>query len=459
MDARKLRYLMFALTLCATTAVRSETIQSRNFLVTASDPAVARQIAEAAETYRRELAIFWLGEPLPNWSRPCKLKVRVGSLGAAGQTTFQFVRGEVINWDMFVQGSLERILDSVLPHEINHTIFACHFRRPLPRWADEGAATLFEHESEQAKQLALLKRVIRGGKENFTLRQLLAMKEYPRGMRPMLILYSQGYALADFLVQQKGRTEYLKFLSDGEKMGWERAIRTHYAHQGIDALERNWTGWILAGMPKLTPATDELVASKGRTPSSLRPDLQIAGSERPEVLRAQSPDSEDSPRGGLASEFVAARDQAQPASTRERRQVQANPRPKSRTRSGGREEGSLSTKLQEPRFATIEAPEPKANTGSRSGGHATLTSPDSDEPSIFESKVASTLDAAFRQPSAQAPPHQQHLQQTASTTRADTEQSFSDPFSFSPAASPRKRNVESGSSPQWAGFPGQSKSF
>ena len=34
-----------------------------------------------------------------------------------------------------------RILDSVLPHEITHTIFATHFGQPLPRWADEGACT------------------------------------------------------------------------------------------------------------------------------------------------------------------------------------------------------------------------------------------------------------------------------------------------------------------------------
>ena len=53
---------------------------------------------------------------------------------------------------MHIQGSRERILDSVLPHEITHTIFATHFGRPLPRWADEGACTTVEHVSEKAKQ-------------------------------------------------------------------------------------------------------------------------------------------------------------------------------------------------------------------------------------------------------------------------------------------------------------------
>ena len=57
---------------------------------------------------------------------------------------------------MNVQGSLERILDSVLPHEITHTIFATHFGRPLPRWADEGACTTVEHSTERRKQEQLL---------------------------------------------------------------------------------------------------------------------------------------------------------------------------------------------------------------------------------------------------------------------------------------------------------------
>ena len=49
---------------------------------------------------------------------------------------------------MTVEGSLERILNSVLPHEVTHTIFAAKFGRPLPRWADEGGAVLSEDATE-----------------------------------------------------------------------------------------------------------------------------------------------------------------------------------------------------------------------------------------------------------------------------------------------------------------------
>ena len=116
-----------------------------NFIVEAPTETLARKIGDAAEQYRQTLAIEWTGRPLPRWSRPCPITAQVSpNLGAGGATSFVFDRGEVFNWTMTIQGSEERILDSVLPHEITHTIFASHFRRPLPRWADEGACTTVE---------------------------------------------------------------------------------------------------------------------------------------------------------------------------------------------------------------------------------------------------------------------------------------------------------------------------
>ena len=304
MDALRLRRLTLLFVLLAVRQATAATYQTVNFSVTAARQDVAEQVGKAAEVYRRQLAVFWIGKPLPNWSRPCRVTVSEGALGAGGQTTFQFVRGEVLNWRMEVQGTLERILDSVLPHEINHTIFACHFRRPLPRWADEGAATLFEHRSEQLKQLALLNEVIRNRDEMISLRDLLSMKEYPKGQRPMLTLYAEGYALADFLVQQKGRHAYLKFIADGERGGWEEAIRKNFDHEGIESLERNWRGWVLAGMPKLTLPREQMLAAnendaESRAQAAARPEMKTvsvpeAAPRRRRtpapVIRSQSPD-------------------------------------------------------------------------------------------------------------------------------------------------------------------------
>jgi hypothetical protein len=225
--------------------------RTNNFVVTAPTPEIAKQVGVAAEHYRKELAIEWLGYELPRWAMRCPINVKVGQLGAGGATTFSFYpnakgSAEVSNWEMNIQGSLERILDSVLPHEVSHTIFACHFRRPLPRWADEGAATLAEHDSEKRRQVMTVKQVL-GTRRRIPLKNLLNIKEYPRDMQDVLTLYAEGYSLAELLVQEGGRPRYLKFLGDAHQYGWDKAIQANYNCQGVDALEKRWHDWIMAG--------------------------------------------------------------------------------------------------------------------------------------------------------------------------------------------------------------------
>lgn len=265
-----------------------------NFVVYAPTPEIAKQIGDAAEIYRKELAITWLGHELPSkWSSPCPIKVKVGNYGAGGATTFSFDRGHVFGWDMQIQGTLERILDSVLPHEINHTIFACHFRRPLPRWADEGAATIVEHESERKRQ-RLLNRQVLGTNKRIPLRRLLSMKEYPSEMQQVLTLYAEGYSLADFLLQTGGKKRYLMFLEDAHKNGWDDAIAKQYRFKNVEELEQRWGSWVMAGSPSLQlPAGQQLASTeKKRTPATENKNLVIR-SQSPDQIESESPSSTD----------------------------------------------------------------------------------------------------------------------------------------------------------------------
>jgi hypothetical protein len=441
------------------------TFQTRNFSVTADQQDLAEEIGQRAELLRRQLAIFWLGQPLPNWSKPCKLRVREGAIGAGGQTTFQFADGEVLNWDMFVQGSRERILDSVLPHEINHTIFACHFRRPLPRWADEGAATLFEHRSEQLKQLALLNDVIDNSQERFSLRKLMSMKEYPRGMRPMLILYAQGYALADFLVQQKGRRAYLQFISDGEKMGWEEAIRKNFDHDGIDSLERNWQGWVLAGMPKLTVPRDQMMAEAPdesdpqQQPLYASSDRSANGDRNPNDDRGANVDAEAFNSSKLPKNTIL-RSQS-PESTRGSVAV-------------SREENAEGPVARRSRSATIKAPavSPSASgQGQDSADQPAFTAERNRQqrPSVDEKVRFSFFaeDDSFDVSTDQiesTPQFPDSAEPTGALRSADqvnaheSENDFSQVINVTPRL-PGERSVLSGGTPTWAGFPGQQKLF
>ncbi len=252
MEAQLIRFaiVLSALLSMGTTYSSGATYRTSNFSATAHDANLARKVALTAEHYRKELAIDWLGEELPDWKKRCPISVKVGQIGAGGATTFAFDRGQVFGWKMNVQGTAERILDSVIPHEVSHTIFASYFRRPLPRWADEGAATLVEHSSERSRQTLLLRQVWKT-RSRISLRELLAIKEYPKRMQDVLTLYAEGYSLADFLVQAGGKKRYLHFLEDAHRHGWDKAIRREYNLKGISELEGRWNKWVLAGSPDL----------------------------------------------------------------------------------------------------------------------------------------------------------------------------------------------------------------
>ena len=186
------RLLQFAALSCLLLVAMGSQQRSANYVVETADPNFARVVSQAAEQYRRDLAVAWLGKTMPDWSAPCVMTVHVGpSLGAGGATTFLFDRGEVYGWRMTIQGSAERVLDSVLPHEITHMVFASHFRCPLPRWADEGGATSVEHISERQKHMKMLVQFLHTN-HGIAFNQMFAMKDYPQP-EWVLPLYAQGY--------------------------------------------------------------------------------------------------------------------------------------------------------------------------------------------------------------------------------------------------------------------------
>lgn len=216
-----------------------------NFIVRAATREIATEVGQAAEEYRRDLALEWLGKEMPTWYQPCPITVEAGpQLGAGGVTKFIFDRGEVFDWQMTIQGSRERILDSVLPHEITHTIFASYFRRPLPRWADEGASSTVEHDSERRKQQRMLIQFLQT-RRGIAFNEMFAMKQYPKDILP---LYAQGHSLATYLVAQGGKRKFLQYVKEGLTTDdWTTATRSHYQFASLGKLQTAWLDWVRHG--------------------------------------------------------------------------------------------------------------------------------------------------------------------------------------------------------------------
>ena len=266
--------------------------ETPNFTVHAPTAASAQQFAETAEQYRRDLAILWLGKTLPDWSAKCPVEVHVGDdLGAGGRTSFVFENGEVFDWEMEIQGSHERILDSVLPHEITHMIMASHFRKPVPRWLDEGMATSVEHKSEKANYRRMLRHFLQSNVQRcFPLNQMVALKEYPTD-DPMPF-YAQGFSLVEYLLEigrqfdEHEHSRLVQFtqsaIQDGE---WQSALQEYYGIQNLGELQLSWVKWVDGGVPAL-PMVAEV--------PNVRPPEEQTMANVPVALTSAKPSSDKS---------------------------------------------------------------------------------------------------------------------------------------------------------------------
>ena len=253
-----LRRILSALVLALMAAPGSAVAASfstTNFTVTAPDESLARRFGEQAEYFRKQKAIEWLGQEMPAWPKRCPISVRITDAGAGGATSFTFSgdggRGVVASQEMEIHGPVRQLLNSVLPHEITHTVFAFHFGRPVPRWADEGGSVLSENDEERTSHDIRCREILNQGKA-FCLRVLFRMVDYPRDM---IVLYAEGYSVSAYLVERggnghEGRRKLLQFLalgmqgstpqSHGTIEGWNAAAQKVYGVETVEALEAQW---------------------------------------------------------------------------------------------------------------------------------------------------------------------------------------------------------------------------
>jgi hypothetical protein len=177
-------------------------------------------------------------------------------------------------------------MDSVLPHEITHTIFATHFGQPLPRWADEGACTTVEDSSEKSKQHHNLIRFLQTNR-GIAFNKMFRMREYPPDVLP---LYAQGYSVTRYLIAQGGERQFVNYVGEGLRTdNWPAATKKFYGYEDLSDLQVKWVAWVAAGSPPLeqrAPAGEAVAAADQAAPSG------YVSNNEPPVARGQSPERE-----------------------------------------------------------------------------------------------------------------------------------------------------------------------
>lgn len=238
------------------------TVESSNFRVTASSPEIAEQLALTAEELRDQIAREWLGEELPPWTSPCVVFVDTSAERMTGDTTYQFGGGRVRRWRMTLRGPLERIVESLLPHEIAHTVLASYFRRAIPRWADEGVALMAEDEVDRRRVRAIADSCL-DSELRLAVETFLDTDEYPADKQRMRALYAQAASFTEFLVLA-GRQRFLAFVTTGLDEGWVIAAKSLYGFESLADAERCWREWEAEDRPHLEIAGSVLLAGAAR---------------------------------------------------------------------------------------------------------------------------------------------------------------------------------------------------
>jgi hypothetical protein len=242
-------------------------VRTQNFDVHAPTKEIAQQVGQWAEYYRKAKALEWLGQEMPNWPQPCPLYVTVSMDGPSGATSFQFApQGGVISQEMRVKGPLDRLLSSVLPHEITHTVFAYYFRRAVPRWADEGGSVLSEDDTERDKHDQIVRNILNRGVQ-FQLRQLFNLSDYPESGEKVMCLYAQGFSVSHYLVYISNRQTFLRFIHQGlQTRNWDAAVQAHYGLKNVEELEASWLKF-LRDTKGQTPTMLAKAREKGSQPA------------------------------------------------------------------------------------------------------------------------------------------------------------------------------------------------
>jgi len=82
-------------------------------------------------------------------------------------------------------------------------------------------------------------------------------------------LYSQGYSLARYFIQQGGKRKFVAYVGEGmQTNNWPAATRKFYGFNDLSDLQVTWVEWVRQGSPQLPDNAALVSAAAVPTPSS-----------------------------------------------------------------------------------------------------------------------------------------------------------------------------------------------
>jgi hypothetical protein len=216
------------------------------------DRALAEQVARVAESTRKVQLERWSpANAGRDWVPKCEIVLfptaaefsrhTLQPAESPGFSSMGMNGGKVVLRKVHLRVDHPTLVKAVLPHEVTHVVLADLFpEKQIPRWADEGMAVLAEPRDEQALRAADLSDPLRTGRL-FSLTDLMGM-DYPRPEHWSLY-YAQSVSLTRFLVESATPEQFVRFVHEAQRIGFEPALKQTYAIPGYADLQTRWLAY------------------------------------------------------------------------------------------------------------------------------------------------------------------------------------------------------------------------
>ncbi len=209
------------------------------------------EVCQNCESLRRSLYRTWLGaEPTTRWTPKCDVVLcsddatYLREVGPGGRNTVASALvsnpgKKVTVRRIDVRRGNQKWIEGPFAHELTHVVIADRLElEHLPRWADEGMATLADSTAKQERHRGDLTQAFqRGGV--FRMAQLLTATTYP-AQDQWGAFYGQSASLVNFLVERDSPARFVEFLEAARAQGYAAALRSIYQIDDIATLERQW---------------------------------------------------------------------------------------------------------------------------------------------------------------------------------------------------------------------------
>ncbi len=227
-------------------------LETRNFQICCEGSQTqGANLARHAEALRAALHVKWLNEaPSAPWSPRCQIvlyanqrnyvaTVGRGSERTVGSSLVKVDQGQITGRRIDLVGGSTDYLSAALPHELTHVVLRDRFpTRAVPRWADEGMAILADSPAKQNRHATELRDAI-ANRTTYSAGELVTTDDYPAPSR-LGAFYGQSASLTQFLVARKSPEQFVEFVDQASKHGYDAALKACYEIPTVAELDRQW---------------------------------------------------------------------------------------------------------------------------------------------------------------------------------------------------------------------------